>query len=107
MYALMVGFLAQALVKQLVSSHYNALRRRSCNSQSLLCTRHTKRLEAEEPSRHGQALLMQYTKIIKGSELARRVCWDYKVSGREWKEASAILLPKLCSRLYHERLGGL
>jgi hypothetical protein len=112
-YALTAGFLARALVKQLMSSRRDALQRRSRagqrgrHSQTLLRARHTERLEAEEPARHGQALLARYAEMVEGSRLVRRVRWNCKVSGQEWGEASVVSLPELRSRSYHERLGGL
>jgi hypothetical protein len=69
-YALTAGFLARALVEQLMSSRRDALRRRSRagqrgrRSQTLLRARHAKRLEAEEPARRGQALLVRYAKMV-------------------------------------------
>jgi hypothetical protein len=96
-----------------MSSCHNTLRRRSRTSQwgrhgqTLLRARHAERLEAEEPACHGQAPLAQYAEMVEGSRLVRRVSWNCRVSGQEWEEASAILLPELRSRSYHERLGGL
>lgn len=113
MYALTAHSLARALVKQLISSRRDALRRRSRagqwgrHIQTLLRARHAERLEAEEPARHGQALLVRYTEMVEGSRLVRQVRWNCKVSGQEWEVASAGSPPELHSRSYHERLGGL